>query len=112
MTRHDDRLYLIQMLESAQKAQLFIAGKSRTDYEQDEVLRIALAHLIQVIGEAARQVSAEQQAAISSVPWKAVMGMRHRIVHNYAEIDEALVWQTIIEDLPLLIAALQNALQE
>ncbi len=51
MTQHDDRLYLTQMLESAQKAQRFIGDKSRTDYEQDEVLRIALAHLIQVIGE-------------------------------------------------------------
>jgi uncharacterized protein with HEPN domain len=39
------------------------------------------------------------------------MGMRHRIVHNYAEIDEELVWQTIIEDLPRLITALQNVLQ-
>lgn len=54
MTRHDDDLYLRHMLESAVKAQAFIQGKSRADYEADEVLR--LAHLLQVIGEAARKV--------------------------------------------------------
>jgi uncharacterized protein with HEPN domain len=112
MTRHDDDLYLRHMLESAVKAQAFIQGKSRADYEADEVLRLALAHLLQVIGEAARKVPEPRQAAHPEIPWKAVMGMRHRIVHNYADVDEALIWQTVIEDLPPLILALKAALAD
>ncbi|GEM_PF-1784618 len=54
MSEHDDALYLIHMLESAQKAQAFIKDKSRADYNADEVLRLALAHLVQGIGGAAR----------------------------------------------------------
>lgn len=112
MTQHNDTLYLRHMLESAQKARAFIAGKSKSDYEQDEVLRIALAHLLQIIGEAARIISDERRAELSDIPWKAVMGMRHRIVHNYANVDEQLVWQTVVEDLPPLIEALKAALDE
>lgn len=112
MTQHDDTLYLRQMLESAQKAQTFLQGKTRSDFDDDEVLRLALAHLLQVIGEAARRVSPEKQALLASIPWKAVMGMRHRIVHNYADLDENVVWQTLIEDLPPLAEALNTALKD
>lgn len=110
MTQHDDELYLRHILESAQKAKAFIQGRSRSDYDADEILRIALAHLLQVIGEAARKVSPATHAALSSIPWKAIMGMRHRIVHDYARIDEDLIWQTVLEDLNPLIEALENAL--
>ncbi len=38
----------LHMLESAQKAFAFLLGKSRTEYERDEVLRFALLHLIKL----------------------------------------------------------------
>lgn len=49
MTRHDDSLYLQHMLESTTKAITFVQDKSRMDYDQDEILRLALLHLIQTI---------------------------------------------------------------
>lgn len=110
MTQHNDLLYLRHMFEAAQKAQLFLKDKTRQDYDGDEVLRIALIHLVQTIGEAARNVSPIMQARYPGVPWKQIMGIRHRIVHNYAEVDEDVIWKTITHDLPPLTRALERIL--
>ena len=110
MTQHDDQLYVWHMLESAEKARHFAYGKTRADFESDEVLRLALIHLVQIIGEAARSVSPAMMEAHPEIPWKTITGMRHRLVHGYADVDEEVVWKTLIEDLPPLIESLREAL--
>ncbi len=110
MSQHDDSLYLTHMLESAIKARQFVENKSRSDYDSDEILSLALQHLIQIIGEAAGSVSPAARALIPSLPWTAITGMRHRIVHGYAIVDHDLVWNTIAQDLEPLIVAVKAAL--
>jgi len=68
---------------------------------------LALIHLVQVIGEAARQVSAEFAAAHPEIPWAIITGMRHKLVHDYLGVDEDIVWQVVTTDLPSLVAALE-----
>ena len=103
---HNDAIYLIHMLETARKA----AGKAKdADFERfvaDENLHLACVHLVQVIGEAASRVSAETRARNPEVPWRQIIGMRHRVVHGYLEVDLEIVWQVISDDLPELIAVL------
>ncbi|MCI0635919.1 MAG: DUF86 domain-containing protein [Actinobacteria bacterium] len=60
------------------------------------------------MGEAARRVSDEGRAARSSIPWKAVVGMRHKVVHDTFGVDEDVVWDTARNELPPLIAALTS----
>ena len=60
-----------------------LKSKSREEYNFDDNLRYALAHLIQTVGEAARRISNEEQNAHPEIPWSKVIGMRHKIVHNY-----------------------------
>lgn len=103
----DDAIYVGQMLDMARKARDLAAGKDRAAFDADEALRLALTHLIQIIGEAARHVSADYRAASSQVPWPAIIGMRHKVVHDYMGVDEDVVWQTVQGDLPELIALLE-----
>jgi uncharacterized protein with HEPN domain len=102
----DDSVYVGQMLDMARKARSLVAGKERATYDADEPLRLALTHLIQVIGEAARHVSAEYCVEHPEVPWLAIVGMRHKVVHDYMAVDEDIVWHTVQEDLPGLITQL------
>jgi len=62
--------------------------------------------------EAARGVSAELQAAHAEIPWREMIGMRNVVVHDYADVDLALVWKTVREDLPGLVERLNMILQE
>lgn len=100
------------MLETARKA----ASKSNDlDFEQfvaDENLHLGCVHLVQVIGEAATRVSAETRARHPEVPWRQVIGMRHRVVHDYLEVDLEIVWHVISVDLSVVIAVLERALAQ
>ena len=102
----DDHVYVGQMLDMARKARQLIDGKDRAGYDTDEVLRLALTHLVQVIGEAARRVSPRFQTEHAEVPWTIIIGMRHKVVHDYMGVDEDIVWQTVVQDLPELIMLL------
>lgn len=56
------------------------------EFDRDDNLRLAVVHLIQIIGEAARYVSEETQMEHANIPWSDVIGMRHRVVHDYLNI--------------------------
>ena len=58
--------------------------------------------LIEIIGEAASQLSPELRAAHPVVPWRDIINARNVVVHNYDDLDEEKIWAVIIHDLPLL----------
>jgi uncharacterized protein with HEPN domain len=60
-----------------------------------------------VIGEAARQVSREFTVLHPEVPWENIIGMRHKVVHDYLGVDEDIVWQVVTDDLSKLVEALE-----
>ena len=80
----DDGLYFAHMLDMARRAIGKTQGIGEDIYDGDENLRLALAHLVQVIGEAARRVSPEGRAAHPEIPWFEITGMRSKIVHDYS----------------------------
>ncbi len=89
----DDLVYLGHMLDVARRLRAKVANVDRAAYDADEDLRLALAHLVQTLGEAARRVSPDTQARHPQLPWKAIIGMRHKIVHDYMMVDEDILWQ-------------------
>ncbi len=106
----DDLVYVGHMLDMARKARRLVEGKRREHFDRDEALRLALAHLEQIIGEAARRVSREFRERHPQVPWKAIVGMRHKVVHDYLDVDEDVVWDTVKNELAPLITELERIL--
>ena len=82
-------------------------GRSAETY-QDRKLVLSLVRLVEVIGEAAGQVSKEFQTAHPEIPWPAIVGMRNRLIHAYFDIDLDRVWDTVKDDLPPLVASLEK----
>ena len=102
----EDEVRIRHLHDAGSKALEFSAGKSRDDLSTDEVLRLALTKLIEIVGEAAKQVSPATQADYPAVPWSAAARMRDRLVHHYFDIDLDVLWATITDDLPELLAVL------
>jgi uncharacterized protein with HEPN domain len=67
-------------------------------------------HLLQIIGEAARRVSPDFRENYPTIPWQAVVGMRSKVVHDYLNVDEDIVWNTVKNDLPFLVKELEKIL--
>lgn len=104
----DDTVYVGHMLDVAQEALELVKGKTRADYDSDRTLRLALTHLLQTVGEAARRVSQAFREAHPEIPWTAVVGMRHKVVHDYLHVDEDVVWDTVARELKPLVEALER----
>jgi uncharacterized protein with HEPN domain len=102
-----DLVYVGHMLDMARKAVSKTQNISRETYDADENLRLALIHLIQTIGEAARQVSREFCSDHPNVRWADIIGMRHKVVHDYLGVDDDIVWQVATQDLPKLVSSLE-----
>jgi len=105
--RKDDTIRLRHMLDAAQEAMGFVQGRTRADLNDDRKLVLALVKDIEIIGEAAYQVFEITRDQLQDIPWNDIIGMRHRLVHAYFDINLDILWRTVQEDLPALIAVLE-----
>ncbi|MGH3719176.1 MAG: HepT-like ribonuclease domain-containing protein [Pseudonocardiaceae bacterium] len=80
----DDTVRVRHLVEAASKAVSYTAGRSRDDLDDDELLRLALTKLVEIVGEAAKHVSNDLRESHPEVPWSAAARMRDRLVHHYS----------------------------
>ena len=107
----DERLRLLHMLEHAREAVALASGKTGAALASDRLLELALVRLVEIIGEAASRVGERTRARHPEIPWREITTMRHRLAHGYDAVDLDILWNTIEEDLPPLIAQLDAALK-
>lgn len=105
-----DAKYLLDMLNAARDVQSFVDNITEAQFQQSRIHQYATVHGLQIIGEAARLVSQPYRDLHPHVPWVQITGMRHRIVHDYGNINLPTVWETAARDVPNLIAALEGML--
>ncbi len=106
----DDRWRIGHMIEAAEQALVFVQGRCRADLDTDTMLCMALTRAVEIVGEAATQVSEEGRNASHDVPWPAIIGMRNRLVHAYFAINANILWDTVHRALPPLIEQLKSVL--
>ncbi len=112
MPPKDELVYVAHMLDVARQVQSKVAGLDRAGFDADENLQLAVTHLIQIIGEAARLVSDGYRDQHAEIPWHQIIGMRHRIVHDYLNIDFDIVWEVAHREIGGLIAQLEDLAED
>lgn len=112
MSKHDDRVSLKDMLSHAREAVKLLGNASREELGRNRVTQLALTRLVEIMGEAANRVSQATRQKTPEIPWPQIIGMRNRLIHGYDVIDFDLLWDTVTNDLPTLIAALQKIVEE
>ena len=108
--RKDDEIRLRHMLDAAREATTFAEGQSRKNLDANRMLLLSLVKAIEIVGEAAIKGTSETQNKYPDIPWADVIGMRHRLIHAYFDINLDIVWQTVIHDLPPLVKKLERIL--
>ena len=103
---------LNDILSAAEKAIEFINGMSPSDLESDEKTEYAVIKALEIVGEAARRVPDSFRDSHPQIPWREMSGMRDKLVHDYFGVNLEVVWKTIHEDLPPLVATLQALIDE
>ena len=105
--QRDNVAYLLDMLVAARDAVAFAASLTYAEFKRDRLSQLAILKSVEIVGEAASRLSEETKGTHRTIPWQEIVGMRNRLVHAYFEIDLRLVWDTVHNDLPELIAQLE-----
>ena len=101
---------LLDIHRAAAEAMDLAQGVSQEGFLQDRKLKWAIYSQFIIIGEAAGRVSAKFRAEHSEVPWSQMVGMRHRLVHGYDQVNWVRVWETLAEDLPAVASVIRSLL--
>ncbi len=96
------------MLDNALKVRTVMQGKTRVDLDTDWIGTLALVRLLEIIGEAANRVPADEQSLHPEISWAEIIGLRNRLIHGYDSIDLDILWQIVNQDMEPLIESLQS----
>ncbi len=75
------------------------------------MLSLAITHLLEIVGEAAKRVSDEFRRAQPGIPWAEAARTRDRLAHGYMSVDLQVVWEIVTKDFPPLISHLEALLE-
>ena len=110
MPKTEDVVRLGHMRDAATKVMEYVSGCARDDLDRDEKLTLAIVRLLEILGEAGKNVSKECQAQYPHMPWRQIAGTRDRLIHGYFDVDLDVVGEIATSDLPVLAGALDKAL--
>ena len=108
MSKRPLQLLLDDMWEAIERIERYTKGITHEMFVHDEKTADAVVRNLEVIGEAANRLPEEFKGQHSKIAWPQIVGLRHRIVHDYFGIDLALVWEILQQDLPAFKAQLRQ----
>ena len=98
---------LIDIIRSMTLALDFTADMEFSDYQKDEKSQFAVIRCLEIVGEASKRLPEDFRSANPDIPWKAMAGMRDRLIHGYDAVDTELVWRTVRQTLPSILEKLK-----
>ena len=104
-----DQLYVAHIAEAVARIRRFTAT-GRTVFMADDMIQSAVVRQIEIIGEAARNLSSELKSDEHAVPWRKIIGTRDRLIHGYSEVNLDAVWVIVERDLAELDRELKRIL--
>ena len=105
-----DAAHLWDMLQAAEEARSILEQIDLQDFINNRILQRAVERVLEIVGESARRVSHQGRESISDIQWRLIIGQRNILAHEYGQIDHAVLYVSVIEDIPVLIKQLEQAL--
>lgn len=105
-----DHVYLRHILDAIRAIERHLRDVKRQAFLKNFTVQDAVIRQLCVLGEAASKVSSPFRKAHPTVPFSHMIGLRHRLIHDYIAVDMTIVWETCQHDLPILLSAVKKLL--
>ena len=96
----DPLVFIKHMIQNIENIELFSAKITKGGFLSDKLKQYAIVRAIEIIGEAAKNLSQSFKNDHPQVSWKDIIGTRDRIIHHYFGVDLDIVWEIIIKYIP------------
>jgi len=97
-----DKAYLKDILDAISDIEVFITNVNEAEFYKNKEKKYAVVRALEIIGEAAKNLSKELRSKHKEIPWKEIAGMRDKLIHWYFGIKWELVWETVKNKIPEL----------
>ncbi|MBI1745358.1 MAG: DUF86 domain-containing protein [Acidobacteria bacterium] len=108
MSKRTDQEFLIDIGEALQRIKAYVAGMTYESFVTDPKTQDAVVRNLEILGEAAKNLSDELRAKYPSVPWRSMAGARDRLIHHYFGINLDIIWQIATVELPQVASQLET----
>jgi uncharacterized protein with HEPN domain len=109
--KRDDTVYLHHILDAIGLIEEYTKGMSEDDFFTNSMAHDAVVRQLEIIGEAARNISDGFRERHSKLPWGKMIGIRNKIIHEYFNVNYAIVWDTVSDDLPGLKKSIEKMIK-
>jgi uncharacterized protein with HEPN domain len=104
----DDESRIADIVGAIRRIQVYVADLDLTSFIANNMASDAVVRQIEIIGEAAAQISDDYKKAHPEIPWRKMTGMRNVLIHQYEEVDLRQVWTVATIDAPGLLRTLEK----
>lgn len=108
----DNKVFLLDILDSIGAIETYLDGYEFEQFESDRKTVDAVVRNVEVIGEAANNLTEDFRSANPQIEWRKIIDTRHRIIHGYASVDVAIIWGITQSDLDLLQIEIEKLLEK
>lgn len=104
--------YLRHILDEADYLASQIANLTQSEFFADETMKRAFVRSVEIIGEAIKQVPQDVRKRYPQIEWRAISGMRDKVIHHYFGVDYDIVWDVAVNKVPKLREQVESILME
>lgn len=107
----DHKVFFGHMIESAEYIEKDLAAIQREEFLKNRQLQDVVNRRLEIIGEAASNISEDIRKKYPQVPWRDIMDMRNKLIHEYFGVDAGVVWKVAKKDVPELKKQIEKILK-
>jgi uncharacterized protein with HEPN domain len=108
---NEDDARLKHIVDAAEEIKQFLTNKTEAQFRGDRLLLLGIQKLIEIIGEAANQLSDSLKQQYPHIGWRSAASTRNRLSHGYFDIDAAVIWSTATQDVPRLAEQVRSVVE-
>jgi len=110
--KKENIIYLFHIRDAIEKILGYLKDHDYEALQENEWDRDAVARNLEIIGEAANNLTSDFCKKFDEVSWRKIIDLRNVVVHDYAELDLKIIWNIITQDVPELLEKINKIISE